>query len=347
MSIYGIRKAIQTVEKELHELEYSVTKKVIRGHGSNVFILTENIVKELVYIYGYLLYGEDYENKLNTYKNVKRLMFGDALNILVNLSNNNKNIDILTKLNRNYLVFDVEDDILENLRNCSKVRGKILHEHGLGIQSLEEYKEEVKSGIISSFSALKKLKEYEIFPDIIEFDSILKEEKEIAYFRDEINSRIPIVINHKSKEHIKNTQWYIFKNSDLEMMIPIKNKIDIMSEDTVEPKVIDIKVNENKTKNNWGYLDIQGEGRVDIDKDRISIGRLINNNIQLTNRSISRKQCLIEVIGDKVYVVDLDSTFGTYLNDVKLVSRQRTLLRENDEICIGKGVEKIKIVYRN
>ena len=46
MSIYGIRMAIQTVEKELHELEYSITKEEIRNHGSNVFILTEN--KELM-----------------------------------------------------------------------------------------------------------------------------------------------------------------------------------------------------------------------------------------------------------------------------------------------------------
>ena len=222
MSIYGIRMAIQTVEKELHELEYSITKEEIRNHGSNVFILTENIVKELVHIYGYLLYGENYENKLNIYKNVKRLMFGEALNVLVNISNNSKNTEILTKLNRNYLIFDIEDSTLNNLRKCSKVRGKIFHEYGLDIQSLKEYKEEVKSGIISSFLALKKLQEDEIFPNIMEFDSILKgKEKDRLYFRDEINSRIPMVINHKDQEYIKNTQWYIFKNADLEVVIPV------------------------------------------------------------------------------------------------------------------------------
>lgn len=39
MSIYGIRMGIHTVEKELHELEYSTTKEEIRSHGSNVFTL--------------------------------------------------------------------------------------------------------------------------------------------------------------------------------------------------------------------------------------------------------------------------------------------------------------------
>lgn len=345
MSVYGIRMAIQTVEKELHELEYSLTKEEIRSHGSNVFILTENIVKELVYIYGYLLYGENYEDELNTHKNVKRLMFGDALNILCNLSKSSQSIDILDKLNRNYLVFDRDDDTLDNLRKCSKVRGKILHEHGLDITSLKEYKEEVKSGMISSFIALQKLKEAEIFPSIVEFDSILTgKEKDIVYFRDEINSRVPIAINH---EAIKDTQWYIFKNSDLEAIIPVKNKIDIMSEDTVESKVIGVKVSEARAEYNWGFLDISGEGRLDIDKNKIFIGRLTTNDIQFTNRSISRRQCLIEVIGDKVYIVDLDSTFGTYLNNVKLNPRERTLLREYDEIVIGKGIEKIRIIYKN
>lgn len=55
MKIYGIGMVIQSVEKELYELEYALNKEEIRRHGSNVFILTENIIKELVYIYGYLL----------------------------------------------------------------------------------------------------------------------------------------------------------------------------------------------------------------------------------------------------------------------------------------------------
>lgn len=204
MSIYGILMAIQTVEKELHDIEYSRIKEEIRSHGSNVFILTENIVKELVYIYGHLFYGQEYECELNTFKNIKRLMFWDAINILCNLSKSSQSVDIITKLNRTYLVFDKEDDTLDNLGKCSKVRGKILHEHGLNIQSLKEYKEEAKSGIISSLLALQKLKENEIFPSIIEFDSILTgKEKDIVYFRDEINSRIPIVTNHQHNQDIK------------------------------------------------------------------------------------------------------------------------------------------------
>jgi len=80
---------------------------------------------------------------------------------------------------------------------------------------------------------------------------------------------------------------------------------------------------------------------------RIFIGRLATNDIQLTHRSISRRHCLIEVIDKYVYIVDLDSKFGTYLNDIKLSARERTLLRNNDEIVIGKGIETVKIIYIN
>ena len=75
MSIYGIRRAIQVVEKELNELDYSRNKEDIRTHGSNVFILTENIVKELVYIYAYLLYGDGYKRELSKFKNLAMLAF--------------------------------------------------------------------------------------------------------------------------------------------------------------------------------------------------------------------------------------------------------------------------------
>ena len=47
-------------------------------------------------------------------------------------------------------------------------------------------------------------------------------------------------------------------------------------------------------------LSVVGKDTVDIDKNKIFIGRLITNDIQFTNRSISRRQCVIEVIGDKV-----------------------------------------------
>ncbi len=174
---------IQSVEKELYELEYALNKEEIRSHGSNVFILTENIIKELVYIYGYLLYGKNYKDRLAKYGRTDKLMFGKAINILEKINKDDitsKSI-ILNELGREYLVFDPKSNLLENLIKCSKIRGKILHEHGLDIDKIEEYKNEVKIGIELSFNALRELKDKDIFPTIVEFDSTVHSKKKKYY----------------------------------------------------------------------------------------------------------------------------------------------------------------------
>lgn len=348
MSIYGIRRAIQVVEKELNELDYSRNKEDIRKHGSNVFILTENIVKELVYIYGYLLYGDNYKRKLSKFKNFNRMMFGNALHILKELGNIAKynNEEILHNLNRDYLVFDINDFTFEKLINCSRIRGKILHEHGLDIDDLQEYKNQVREGIRLSFDALNELKDKNIFPDIVEFDSIVSDrEEEIIYFKDEINSKIPFKVINEELQYIKNTQWYIFRNTNIQSPIPAKNKIDILNDDTIEPKVICGVINNSIYSSNFGYLNVIDQEKIEINKAKIFIGRLVTNDIQFSNRSVSRRHCLIETIDKYTYIVDLDSKFGTYLNNIKLIPRERVLLSDNDEISIGKGIEMIKIKY--
>ncbi len=348
MSIYGIRRAIQVVEKELNELDYSRNKEDIRKHGSNVFILTENIVKELVYIYGYLLYGDNYKRELSKFKNFNRMMFGNALHILKELGNIAKynNEEILHNLNRDYLVFDINDFTFEKLINCSRIRGKILHEHGLDIDDLQEYKNQVREGIRLSFDALNELKDKNIFPDIVEFDSIVSDrEEEIIYFKDEINSKIPFKVINEELQYIKNTQWYIFRNTNIQSPIPAKNKIDILNDDTIEPKVICGVINNSIYSSNFGYLNVIDQEKIEINKAKIFIGRLVTNDIQFSNRSVSRRHCLIETIDKYTYIVDLDSKFGTYLNNIKLIPRERVLLSDNDEISIGKGIEMIKIKY--
>lgn len=349
MSVYGIRKAIQYIEKELYDLEYSLNKEDIRKHGSNAFILTENVVKELVYIYSYLLYNHKSEFKELTYSN--KLMFGQAINKLKTINDRAiyENKDIINKLNREYLIFDRNDNLEDDLYKCSKIRGKIFHEHGLDITELEEYRDEVKLGIKLSFEALSYLKEKDIFPTIIEFDSIVSgKEENTIYFKDEIKSKIPIRLNSSDIDDIKNSQWYIFRNSNIQTLIPVKNKIDNWNNDTIDPKIIDLRQDNKIQKHNLGYIKLLDENRdIQIDKSKTFIGRLATNDIQLTNRSISRRHCVIEVIDEYIYIIDLESKFGTYLNGIKLNSKERNLLKDNDEISIGKGIETIKIIYKN
>lgn len=53
MSIYGIHKDIQSVEKDLYEIYY-LTKEEIRSYGRYIFILMVNVLR--IGVYNYLLY---------------------------------------------------------------------------------------------------------------------------------------------------------------------------------------------------------------------------------------------------------------------------------------------------
>jgi pSer/pThr/pTyr-binding forkhead associated (FHA) protein len=48
-------------------------------------------------------------------------------------------------------------------------------------------------------------------------------------------------------------------------------------------------------------------------KDEFNVGRRVNNDITVSDISVSRKQSSIKLIGDKVFVEDCDSKFGTFV----------------------------------
>jgi hypothetical protein len=69
-------------------------------------------------------------------------------------------------------------------------------------------------------------------------------------------------------------------------------------------------------------------------KDRTTLGRRPYNDIVLTNPLVSGDHCVFELHGlADVYVEDLASTNGTYLNGHMIKERQ--LLHNNDTLAIG------------
>lgn len=69
-------------------------------------------------------------------------------------------------------------------------------------------------------------------------------------------------------------------------------------------------------------------------KDRTLLGRRPYNDIVLNNPLVSGEHCVFELHGlADVYVEDLGSTNGTYLNGHMIKSRE--LLHDNDAIAIG------------
>lgn len=79
-----------------------------------------------------------------------------------------------------------------------------------------------------------------------------------------------------------------------------------------------------------------------FDSFPISIGRLLNNNFPLHLDSyVSKAHCSIFQNQERIYLIDLKSTNGTYLNG-KLI-QSPVPLRNGDLIIVGKTVMKCKI----
>jgi pSer/pThr/pTyr-binding forkhead associated (FHA) protein len=79
---------------------------------------------------------------------------------------------------------------------------------------------------------------------------------------------------------------------------------------------------------------------VQLTKDRTSLGRRPYNDIVIDNLAVSGEHAVLQMSGNEVYLEDLNSTNGTYVNG-KAVKKQ--LLQNNDTVEIGK----YKIKYIN
>ncbi|NML85810.1 FHA domain-containing protein [Polaromonas sp.] len=72
---------------------------------------------------------------------------------------------------------------------------------------------------------------------------------------------------------------------------------------------------------------------VQLTKDRTSLGRRPYNDIVIDNLAVSGEHAVLQMSGNEVYIEDLNSTNGTYVNG-KTVKKQ--LLQNADFVEIGK-----------
>lgn len=71
-----------------------------------------------------------------------------------------------------------------------------------------------------------------------------------------------------------------------------------------------------------------------LTKDRTTLGRKAGNDIVLDTMVVSGQHCAFDLVGvADVYLQDLGSTNGTYVNDHMV--KERTKLRDGDVIAIG------------
>ncbi len=74
----------------------------------------------------------------------------------------------------------------------------------------------------------------------------------------------------------------------------------------------------------------------DLDKDIVTIGRAIENDIVVTSKRVSREHAHIRREGRKLLLEDLGSTNGTFLNDERVVAPLE--LRDGDQVAVGEVV---------
>jgi pSer/pThr/pTyr-binding forkhead associated (FHA) protein len=72
---------------------------------------------------------------------------------------------------------------------------------------------------------------------------------------------------------------------------------------------------------------------VQITKDKTTLGRRPYNDMIIDNLAVSGEHAVLQMVGNDVFIEDLNSTNGTYING-KAIKKQ--LLAHNDTVEIGK-----------
>ena len=75
----------------------------------------------------------------------------------------------------------------------------------------------------------------------------------------------------------------------------------------------------------------------------ITVGRSIGNNIRVDMQEISKSHALITCAESKVYVVDSNSTNGTFMNGKRLEMDQPETVKTGDEIRFGDKTFTIRL----
>jgi len=74
---------------------------------------------------------------------------------------------------------------------------------------------------------------------------------------------------------------------------------------------------------------------IPLDQEEIVIGRSHNNDIQLSDESISRRHIHLKFKAGKVHVIDLNSTNGSFINDHRLPAHKQQMWSSQQELRIG------------
>jgi pSer/pThr/pTyr-binding forkhead associated (FHA) protein len=76
----------------------------------------------------------------------------------------------------------------------------------------------------------------------------------------------------------------------------------------------------------------------DIDSSAVSVGRSVENDIQIHDNHVSRNHLVVKRVGRRYLVKDLGSGNGTLVNGHRIPSGATVEVKEGDAIVIGMSV---------
>lgn len=84
------------------------------------------------------------------------------------------------------------------------------------------------------------------------------------------------------------------------------------------------------------YLDRPDKPKFDIPAGQTTVGRGLSNNLVIDIPKVSRKHAYFENDGKNVFIADLGSSNGTFVNKTRLLDNQKQILEDKDVINFGE-----------
>lgn len=90
-------------------------------------------------------------------------------------------------------------------------------------------------------------------------------------------------------------------------------------------------------------LVIQNQGMIgracELHTDRTTIGRVEDNTFQIADASVSSHHCEVHLRGDEIFIRDLNSTNGTFINDARVTE---SVLKPGQILKLGQVELKLE-----
>ena len=251
-------------------------------------------------------------------------IFNNLINVILSLPSFLLNIDNII-LDENYLLVD----------KVKKTVGVIYVPSENKIQNTEvEFKQLIKQVIIDC----------------------MDHKKNMDYF---INEILPIInSNHYSLNEINKSLSSTKAKTVTRKIESEEIKPEPVVEKAIEPKKHEgffssffkhkssTKDLKNKQKEYFLHFNINGEDKsVKIDKEEFVLGRLKSSvDFCLTSNVVGKVHAKIVKKNDNLYIIDLTSKNGTYVNGIKIKSDKAHILNDGDEIKLGNVKGQFKVI---